>query len=191
MSTEPLEADAGRLLGVRLANMIPFEQYPGLQGKVTQGVFLWQLGTFHAVCSEFDLAMDYAVLKMLRVTPEAAHLITSGMVFGRKARLLADLIGRSDHPRKAQLLGALNYVRGHNKRDIITHGHCSFDQGRISFLERSTSGDFRAKEHSFTMLEFLDHIKKFVDHCLLFVKELGVTHAEMREFSRAALLINR
>jgi hypothetical protein len=97
--------------------------------------FATTLGYFHSVFATLDLTTDFAIFKLLNVTPNEAHLITSGMMFGRKARLLTDLIGRSNHPNKKELLRAFNAVRG-NKRDVIVHGYLWSKQIRVKFIER-------------------------------------------------------
>ena len=55
---------------------------------VNHASYLQLLGIFHSNWSAIDLYTDFAIYQFLRVTPQQAHLITSGMVFGRKARLL-------------------------------------------------------------------------------------------------------
>ncbi len=110
------------------------------------------LGLFHMAFSRLDIATDFAIGKFLSVTPEEAHLITAGMMFGRKARLLAGLISRSDHPRKAAILSEFNAIRGNNKREILLHGHIyqqNEEDRTVSFIERSVSGEFKATVHTF------------------------------------------
>jgi len=68
------------------------------------------MGTFQSMWGSVEIVTDYAICKFLKVTPGQAHLITAGMLFGRKGRLLADLISRSDDPKKDRILGAFNNV---------------------------------------------------------------------------------
>lgn len=149
------------------------------------------LSVFHGLWALVDMTTDYAIFKFLNVTPEQAHLITSGMMYGRKARLLADLVGRSDHPNKAQILGALNWIRGHSKRDIITHGYQKFDDDSIEFVERSSSGEFQARGHVFTNQEFLDHVRTLAQKGRQFQEGLGASQDDMRQFADAAFNLNR
>jgi len=73
--------------------------------------YLQLLGIFHSNWSAIDAYTDFAIYQFLRVTPQQAHLITSGMVFGRKARLLGDLIRHSNDARKQKLMEAFNKIR--------------------------------------------------------------------------------
>ncbi len=159
---------------------------PEINPALKEGV-----GTFHGVWAIIDLITDYAIFRFLNVTPEQAHLITSGMMFGRKSRLLADLVGRSDHPKRDKILGALNWIRGSSKRDIITHGYQISDDNSLGFVHRSISGEFEASEHSFTNAEFLQHLRMLCAKAKEFQEALGVTHDQLREFGNAAFNLNR
>lgn len=149
------------------------------------------MGLFNGCWSSVDLVTDYAIYKFLNVTPQQAHLITSGMMFGRKARLLADLIGRSDHPNKAAILGAFNKVRANNKRDVFAHGYIWSDYDSVTFTERSISGEFKAVQHRFTLKELQSHVLQFTLAAEEFWNILGVTHDEMNAFGLAAMSLNR
>lgn len=116
------------------------------------------LGVFHSNWSAIDLYTDIATMQFLGITPEQTHLITSGMVWGRKARLLADLIGHSSDTRRSALMTALNKIRA-AKRDIFAHSYVASDAIHITFLERLTSGPFKIKEHVFTLEEFGEHAR--------------------------------
>jgi hypothetical protein len=149
------------------------------------------MGLFNGTWASLDLTTDYAIYKFLNVTPGQAHLITSGMMFGRKARLLADLIGHSDHPRKAEILGAFNKVRGGNMRDVFAHSYVRSGDGRVTFVERTSSNEFRATEHTFTMLELVQHVHDFAVSVTAFWNSLGVTKPEIEAFAMAAFSLNR
>src|SRR5215211_1159361 len=45
-------------------------------------------GVFQVTWASMELVTDYAIGKFLELPAEATHLITSGLMFGRKARLL-------------------------------------------------------------------------------------------------------
>src|SRR4051812_39541371 len=118
------------------------------------------LGVFQGTWAIWELITDYAVGHFLNVTDEQAHLITAGMMFGTKGRLLADLISRSDHPHKAKLLGPLNWIRGHALRDALAHSYQKLgEDGGITFVDRRAGGGFAVKEHEFTLKEFAMHVK--------------------------------
>jgi len=112
-------------------------------------------------------------------------------MFGRKARLLADLIGRSNHPNKAKLLGAFNAARGSTKRDVIAHGYLWSNKNTVKFIERSISGEYRAIEHPYSVNGFTLHVKEFYDKSNAFYVALEVGWQEIQDFANAALSLNR
>lgn len=116
--------------------------------------FIRLFGLFMLTWNVFDFTTDLAIGRMLNVTDEQAHLITSGMVFGKKARLFRDLIGRSNHNRKAKILGHFNAAAANAKRDKLAHSMIDFDADRVTFLERPSGGPFDAIQHDFSLDEF-------------------------------------
>lgn len=148
------------------------------------------IGIFHGNWSAIDLYTDYAIYKFLRVTPQQGHLITSGMMFGRKARLLDDLLKHSDDPRKSKMIEAFNKIRT-AKRDILTHSYVRSDALTVTFMERKISGPFSAKEHTFTFQELQTHALDIADAAAAFFDALGATQADIDAFANAALSLNR
>jgi hypothetical protein len=149
------------------------------------------MGLFNGTWATLDLTTDYAIYRFLNVTPGQAHLITSGMMFGRKARLLADLIGHSDHSKKAEILGAFNKVRGGNMRDVFAHSYIRSGDDSVTFVDRSSSGEFKATEHTFTMPDLAKHVYDFAFSVEAFWNSLGVTKPEIEAFAIAAFSLNR
>lgn len=164
---------------------------PTLPIRMTAGIpYNATLGQFHNNWSAIDLYTDYAIYKFLNVTALQAHLITSGMMFGRKARLLGDLIKHSDDPRKILILRAFSKIRKAN-RDIIAHSYVRSDAISVTFLERSISGDFRTTEHTFISDEFRAHVLYIADAAIEFYDALDIVSEELDAFVNAALSFKR
>jgi hypothetical protein len=113
------------------------------------------------------------------------------MMFGRKARLLADLIGHSDHPKRAELLGCFNKIRGNNKRDIFAHSYQRSNSTHLTFVERSTGGEFRANAHQFSLEDFERHTVGLMKLGIEFFNLLGATPEAVTEFADAAFKADR
>ena len=112
-------------------------------------------------------------------------------MFGSKARLLANLIKESDHPNKVQLVTAFRWIQGHNKRDVIAHGHMITSETEVSFLERPRGGGFAVKEHSFTLEQFVDHAQQLGSKTLEFWTAMDSSREELQAFVEAALSLDR
>src|ERR1051326_8177509 len=87
----------------------------------TSNEFNALLDLFLGCWATFEMTTDFAIGKFLKTPHEQTHLITAGMMSGRRAGLLADLVGRSDHPRKAEILNAFDKLRGMSTKDIFVH----------------------------------------------------------------------
>jgi hypothetical protein len=143
----------GELRGVaRLTQVHQKLNFLPMAGSVTRKSHICQ------VAKGLDLYTDFAIYQFLHVTQQQAHLITSGMMFGRKARLLDDLIRHSDDPRKPKLLESFNKIRA-AKRDIITHSYVGSDAISVWYLERNTAGPFKAEIHSYSAERLQEHIQ--------------------------------
>jgi hypothetical protein len=156
---------------------------------LTEEYIKW-LGRFHHNWSAIDLHVDYAIYKFLQVTALQAHLITSGMMFGRKARLLVDLIKHSTHPKRTELLSVFGRITKAN-REIITHSYVRSNADSVTFMERKISGPFTAKEHTFSKDEFLRHIEAVAIAGEELRSLLAVSSDDLNEFATAALSLNR
>jgi hypothetical protein len=152
--------------------------------------FIEALGRFHAVFSVANVNVDIAIGRFLSLHPEQTHLITAGMMFGPKVRLLAGLIGASDHPQKAVLLGALGKMQA-AKREAIAHGYMWSDLTMVRFVERNTGGGYTVKTHDFTLDQFKAHTDNFIDNGYEFYSALGLTDEETNVFADAAFNLAR
>jgi hypothetical protein len=57
----------------------------------------------------------------------------------------------------------------------------------VTFIHRSRGGDYSAAKHTFTLLEFADHVTAFTKTCADFEQHLGVTKDLLHRFAMAAL----
>jgi hypothetical protein len=151
--------------------------------------YLQLLGIFHSNWACIDLYTDFAIYQFLHVTPQQAHLITSGMVFGRKARLLDDLITHSDDNRKQKLLEASNKIRA-AKRDIIAHSYHGYDELSVQYVERNTSGRFKANVNTYTFNEFKQYVHDVSDSAYKFYIALDASETKINAFANAAFSLN-
>jgi hypothetical protein len=141
---------------------------------------------FLGAWATFEMTLDFAIGKFLQTSHEQTHLITAGMAFGRRGRLLADLVIHSDHPRKAQILGAFNKLCGMRKQEIFVHSFLQPNEEEGAFLARSANGQFRTKSPGFTKAELMDQLRAFAVAGSDFYIALGVTDADIQSFGAAA-----
>lgn len=158
---------------------------------IRQPQFNELLGLFNSGWATLEMTTDFAIYKFLGVTELQAHLITGGLMFGRKARLLTDLIGRSNHAKKDKILKAFLAIRANNKRDVFAHGYIWSSSKIVRFIERPAGGEATAIVHEFTLDAFGKHIADFAQKCWDFYEALECDWDEVQAFGDAALSLDR
>lgn len=149
-------------------------------------LYHYRLGVFHAVWSTIDITVDMAIGSFLDVTDEEAIMVTWGMMFGPKVKLLASLVRRSQHPEKQAIMTSLNAVRGDAKRDVLAHGYQLGGLTQLGFIEKARGNDFTTKVHLFTNEEFRLHVDKLIGHANQLQAALAFTPERAQRFSDAA-----
>ena len=148
--------------------------------------FNLRLGLFYAAWASADMTIDMAIGRFLGLSDYEAQILTSGMEFGPKARLLAELVKRSLHPRKAEIIRNLNKLRNNAKRNVLSHSYIVADADSVTFLERSRGNDYTIKKHRFTHLEWQKHVTTTLDAGTAFWHALGYPQSELEAFATAA-----
>lgn len=148
--------------------------------------FLTLLGYFHAIWASVDLVLCYGIGDLLKIGPGECHVLTAGMEFGPKITVLRNVIYRSKHPKRNELLGLLGKLQNESKRNVLTHAFMLSDEHKVIFIERSRGGDYRAQRHEFTLDEFAQHVLRFGDVVNDLTAILCPDYAEFNRFGYAA-----
>ena len=149
-------------------------------------LYHYRLGVFHAVWGNIDVTTDFAIGQFMILDPEETLLVTWGMPFGAKAKLLSRLIKRSSHPEKQALTTAFNAIKGDAKRDILAHGYPVEDDEHVGFIEKQRGNDFTTKLHVFTRAEFRIHVARLIEHMHALNKALGAPVEDVAKFVEIA-----
>ncbi len=142
------------------------------------------LGKFHAMWLMFDPTLDYSIGHFLRTPTRDTHLIVSGMMFGTKMRLLADLIKRCDHPKKDRLAEAIRTLQA-SKRDQITHAYIKSNSANITFTYRSKGGSYKSGELAFHINDFIDHVGRMHEATIAYQQSFGASNEDLTAFANA------
>jgi hypothetical protein len=144
------------------------------------------LGQFHGMWLQLDPVLDYSIGYFLSIPPEDTHIITAGMEFGKKLRILIDLIQRYPDPKKAELIKHLRILKG-SKREFITHAYVASNKTHVRFISRSRGGEYKATELTFSIQEFRDHVIKIVRAAIAYENAFTARPEDVIEFANAAL----
>ena len=149
--------------------------------------FITLTGLFYQAWSACELAIDMAIGQFLKIEPFQTHVLTSGMEFGRKARLLHELVKRSDHKQQGDIMRALNFLRNNALRNVFAHSYTLTTEETVTFLERPPGGQYKVRKHQFTLETYRVHVKETVQAGSDFEEALGFTRSALTEFAYAAV----
>jgi hypothetical protein len=158
---------------------------PGAGTLALTAEFQHVLGSFYLLWSSFEFIVDFAIWRFLKLEPTVAHLMTAGLDFNRKARLLRGVIKRSGHTKTAQLQTALNEIQNESKRNVFAHSFWMATPTTVTFIERSRHGPMEIKQHTFTLEEFRSHVLRIEKACSDFEEALAVPREDILDFVRA------
>lgn len=145
------------------------------------------LGMFYAVWSNTELNIDFLIGRLLKTTPEQTHALLAGLQFARKAALLRSLLAKSDYPNATALKDYITRIRKQSLRNVFSHSFISSDADSVTFVHRSSHGEYSAQEYKFNAKEFFTHVKNFVQLALDFQVALSIARDELDHFAMAAL----
>ena len=131
--------------------------------------------------------MDLALGKFLKLPADETHLLTAGMDFNRKANLLRALVSRQQPPNQSAIQTALKTMQNESMRNVFAHSFLRSVGDGICFIERARHGNYVAREHNFTIEEFIDHVQKITTASVTFYEALNISTEEFQEFCLAAL----
>jgi hypothetical protein len=149
--------------------------------------FTLRLGIFHAAWVSIDMTIDFAIGKFLNLAHEDAQILTSGMMYGTKIRILKSLVRKSAHKNKAQIIGSLNKLQNESKRNVFAHSYMASDAVSVTFLERSSGGNYLVTKHRFTKIQWNSHVTNFTLVGKEFWDALDVPDSDLEEFAMALM----
>lgn len=145
--------------------------------------FLELLGQFHAIWLLFDPQLDHSIGDLLKIGVNETHLLVSGMQFGQKLRFLAELLKRSNHPRKDILIEQIATLQT-SKRDMITHAYFKSNRTNFTFMYRAR-GAYKSGELEFHLNDFANHVGRMVEATRRYHDEYGASISSLMEFAAA------
>ncbi|HLL26366.1 MAG TPA: hypothetical protein VKT73_01770 [Xanthobacteraceae bacterium] len=152
--------------------------------------FLWFLGAFHGAWSSLELVTSYGIKKFLNISDEQAHILTSGMEFGRKAILLRNLAYRSEDPKRKTIIQLVAKLQNESKRNVFAHAFMISNESAVTFIDRTRGGDYEATKHVFTLKEFADHVTSVTATAKELHAALDLNDEILHRFAMAALSAN-
>lgn len=149
--------------------------------------FLTYVGWFHQAWAGAEIAVDAAIGKLLRITDEEAHLLTTGLELNRKATLLRLLLKRSNLEGKSVAIKALDKIQNESKRNVFAHSYMESNRTKVVYRKKEAhGGKFWTVKLEFTVEEFIAHVANLIDASADFMEAMEFTNERLEEFSAAS-----
>ena len=149
--------------------------------------FLWCPGAFWGSWNSVELIISLAIGKLLNISYERTHILTSGMEFGRTANLLRNLVYQLESPDKGKITKLIGRLLNESKRNALAHGILVSNPTTVTFIDRTRGGDYSATAHRFTLREFSEHIQNITKIGEELRVLLSISNDDLHDFAMAAL----
>jgi hypothetical protein len=144
------------------------------------------LGRFYFVWSIAELETSLLLGKMLSMTNDETHAVTTKMPFNVKANLIRALLKQRKPDNAKAILTALNKIQNNSKRNVFAHSIMMSTNDTVVFIDRSMQNGLTSDITEFTLPSFLKHVDDFVLAVQKFGKAHGMSQDEIHAFASAA-----
>ena len=154
--------------------------------------FFLQYGQFLAAWNSFDVMIEIALMRKLRLTPKEACIVFASVGFGAKSNILGALLTQTEEGRGnyALITGAIQIA----ERNGFAHGFISVsDDGRhFTMVRRDVKGTLEVRPKALTSLSMQKHLHVFAtkfqeaqDAFAISDHDLIVYQREVESFAKA------
>ncbi|MGB6490498.1 MAG: hypothetical protein WBF10_03480 [Methylovirgula sp.] len=131
-------------------------------GLTAYHYFFLQYGQFLAVWNSFDVLVEIAIMRALRLSVEESCILSGALGFGAKSNVLLALLNRSpEEKQKVQLITEAIQVA---ERNGFAHGFISVsaDSETFTLVRREVKGSLEVKPKAFSALQMQKHLFVFM-----------------------------
>lgn len=155
-----------------------------LLGLMPYHSFFLQYGQFLGAWSTFDLLVEVAIMRELRLSVEESCIVVSSLQFGAKTHILTSLLNRTEEgkAKSAIITEAIRFA----ERNGFAHGFISTseDQQRYTFVRREVKGALNVKLKTFTPLQMQKHLYVFCDKVSKAQEALSINSDELIRYQQ-------
>ena len=149
------------------------------------------LGEFYAFWSIAETTTSMGIGALLKLSDKNTHLLTARMEFSKKAALVRHLTSEKKHPNADKIKSALNKIQNESKRNSFAHSSVFWGKNSIYFVEKTWEGEYKARLHDYTLMEFKEHVQSFSRATKDLLGAFGFTRRRMFLFAAAAFKAQR
>lgn len=148
------------------------------------GEFFIQYGQFLAAWNSFEVLVEVAIMRELRLTVQESRILNGALGFGAKSGILRALLVRTDEGKaKSAVITSATTLA---ERNSFAHGFISLSSDKKSFtlVRREVKGLLDVRSKKFTSLTMQKHCFQFVAECVKAQTMFGVTDSDLIRYQR-------
>lgn len=154
------------------------------EGLTAYHHFFLSYGQFLALWSSFDIALEIALMRLLRLTVKEACTVFASVGFGAKSNIIQSLvIGLPDGPDKCKKIREAIECA---ERNSFAHGFVSVDEaGNIFTLtSRSVKVSLEVKPKQFSAIDMQRHMYVFGEKFDAVISAFGISEQDLIIYQR-------
>jgi hypothetical protein len=155
-----------------------------ISGLTTFQHFFLEYGPFLAAWNTFDIMIEVALMRLLRLTPKEACIVFASVGFGAKHNILGALLVQTEEGKRKYAIAqeAINLA----ERNGFAHGFISVseDDERFTLVRREVKGSLQVKPKVFTPLAMQRHSHTFLAKFEEAQKAFEITDYDLIEYQR-------
>jgi hypothetical protein len=139
-------------------------------------------GLFMTTWAVLEVVIEVAITKQLGLDGTRGNIVTSGLQFERRASILRSLLALHGTTH-AQAIKLITQITQDARRNTLTHGLVRVSQETLDFVKRETVNSLKATKITFTTVDLVAHVQKVNGSIMKLQELLGITDADLEEFS--------
>jgi hypothetical protein len=148
--------------------------------------FFYYYGAFMTVWSSLEMTMEIAIMRVLGISAEDAHITLSSLGFGTKANVLQSLLAK-DPEKNSESIRLLKEAITVGTRNAIVHSLFSIiheEPPRFSFLRREVKNRISVREKKMRGSDMKKHFEDFSTKTLALQRMLGIADSDYNDYGR-------
>jgi hypothetical protein len=148
--------------------------------------FFFRYGAFLQIWQTFELMIEIAIMRQLRLSEEETSILCSGLNYSTKASILVALLKRD--PTKAQAMQAVRKAQQHAERNDFVHAFLvhAGELGDMKLVRRTVkNGNYDVDLRPVTDTGMKQHVDQFTNAFLEALQGLGIAEEDIDAYSTA------
>lgn len=155
------------------------------QRRLEQDRFLKEYGSFLALWSTFDVLIEIAIMRELRLSPQEASIVCAGLGFGAKVNVLFSLLSRDE--KNDAKIAAVRKAHQMAERNSFAHGFLFRDDEieRYCLVRREVKDRYAVKSKNLNSASMTEHALDFGALFSAAMSALKITEADLDSYAQS------